>query len=766
MKPRAWLPAALFLTAVMLLYLPIAFGASFWVKDVLRFTYLQKWYLRDRLLHGELPLWWAQIGLGRPFLGLIQPGVLYPGNLVLLLPMPLGYDLFTALHGVVAMLGMRAWLRRVGEDEFTASFGGLLFATSGYFISLLTSNGVYGFGMAWIPAILAAAVPTPAPRARRIAMLALLIALCLSAGDPQAVFFAGMALFAQALAQPRGERVGALLTLSLGAALAAAVSLVLLVPGLEVAAAGRPGGVQFEDAQHFAMHAARFLELVWPGMYGAPYTSTWFISPLVDEGLAAGYSPIDAGVYLGLATPVLALAALLGARRSRLDVSVGALLFFLVLLCLGSATPVFSAFFHFVPGAKMFRYPEKYFGLASLCFAYLGARGFSLAIADAKRAARVGLIAVGVLAIAALCASLFGSRIILLIVPHLEKTGVSHDLAGAILRERTLFSLGVGVACCLPLLFASSGRLPLPRLRVALAALISCDLLIAAFPLIDWAPSSSYRVRSPLLDALPTTTARDKAPLRLYRPDDKLFGGESTPLMDRCTFLPNSGIEDGLDQLDAYDVFHTAAEETLWSTLRVHPIKLLQLTATSWALVDDASMGTLHPLMHVRARYPALHASVVEIEGAAPRVYLAERTINAKSNREAALAMVGGDFIPGKTAVVEGGEPRASSGSCTLESFRPEHIVIRCHASAPSYAILAEAAFPGWQATVDGESAPVLRANAAMRAVPVPSGDSIVELRYRPRGLVPAAIVSALALVLALWLARRRSATNVPAQDP
>jgi hypothetical protein len=759
---RPWLPVAVFLAAAMLLYLPIAFGASFWVKDVLRFTYLQKWYLRDRLLHGELPLWWAQIGLGRPFLGLVQPGVLYPGNIALLLPMPLGYDVFTALHGIIAMLGMRWWLRRVGEDELTASFGGLLFATSGYFVSLLTSNGVYAFGLAWIPAILAAAVPTPAPRARRIAVLALLIALCLSAGDPQAVFFAVMALTAQALARPRGERVSALVTLALGGALAAAIGLVLLVPGLEVASQGRPGGVPFEDAQHFTMHPARFLELVWPGMFGAPYTSTWFISPLVDEGLGGGYSPFDAGVYVGLATPVLALAAVVSKRRSRLDVGIGALLFLLFLICLGYYTPVFSAFFHFVPGAKMFRYPEKYFALASVCFAYLAARGLAVVVADPKRATRVGLVGVVALAIGALCAVLVGTKIILLLVPRLEHTGVTRAVAGAIFRDHTLFALGVGVACWLPVALAASGKLSSSRLRVILTALITCDLLIAAFPLIDWAPSSSYRARSPLLDSLPPTNVPDQPPLRLYRPEETLFGGESTPLMDRCTFLPNSGIEDGIDQLNAYDVFHTAAEETLWSTLRVHPLKLLQLTATSWALVDDASLGTLHPLMHVRARYPGLHASVVEVEGAAPRVYLAEHASVAASNKEAAQAMVGVDFVPGKNAVVEGGEPRAASGVCTLESFRPERVIVRCHASAPSYAVLADGAFPGWHATVDGNAAPILRANAAMRAVAVPAGDSLVELRYRPRGLTASAIASTLALLLALFLSRRRSA-NVAA---
>ncbi len=91
-----------------------------------------------------------------------------------------------------------------------------------------------------------------------------------------------------------------------------------------------------------------------------------------------------------------------------------------------------------------------------------------------------------------------------------------------------------------------------------------------------------------------------------------------------------------------------------------------------------------------------------------------------------------------------------AEGSCTLVDDRIERLTLRCHASAASYAVVADAFFPGWSATVDGAPAPILRANLAERAVPVPAGDHTVALAYRPAHLAAGAVVSLLALVFAL----------------
>jgi uncharacterized membrane protein YfhO len=68
--------------------------------------------------------------------------------------------------------------------------------------------------------------------------------------------------------------------------------------------------------------------------------------------------------------------------------------------------------------------------------------------------------------------------------------------------------------------------------------------------------------------------------------------------------------------------------------------------------------------------------------------------------------------------------------------------------------------FPGWRAYVDGVETPIYPTNYLFRGVVVPAGQHTVVFAYRPTSvLVGAAIsVSTLAIVVALLIARRRSA--------
>ena len=146
---RTLRPLVLGLTLLALVS-PFLFGKSLWLRDMALFAYPTKMYLRDRLFAGELPLWNPLLGLGRPFLGMVQPGVLYPGNLILALPSPFGVDLFFVAHLFLAAYGMRAWLRALGSDETEASVGGIVLGLSGYLVSMLAGEGFYLVGVAWV----------------------------------------------------------------------------------------------------------------------------------------------------------------------------------------------------------------------------------------------------------------------------------------------------------------------------------------------------------------------------------------------------------------------------------------------------------------------------------------------------------------------------------------------------------------------------------------------------------------------------------------
>ena len=162
---------------------------------------------------------------------------------------------------------------------------------------------------------------------------------------------------------------------------------------------------------------------------------------------------------------------------------------------------------------------------------------------------------------------------------------------------------------------------------------------------------------------------------------------------------------------------------------------------------------------------------------AVPRAWRALRSEAAPADREAALArLVDPDFdvhttvlLDAAPAAIESGDAAADADASTkIEVDQPEELLIRTRGATPAVLVLNDAFYPGWEATLDGVAAPLLRANTAFRAVAVPAGEHVVKMRYRPLsfriGLALAA-VTALALVVAL-LRERISVADKPLPPP
>jgi uncharacterized membrane protein YfhO len=81
-------------------------------------------------------------------------------------------------------------------------------------------------------------------------------------------------------------------------------------------------------------------------------------------------------------------------------------------------------------------------------------------------------------------------------------------------------------------------------------------------------------------------------------------------------------------------------------------------------------------------------------------------------------------------------------------------------APGPGWLVVAESWDPGWTASRDGASAPVIRVNHMAMAVELPPGDHRVSFRYRAPGLVGGLALSGLAaLAFAVWTLHGRRAT-------
>jgi hypothetical protein len=78
-----------------------------------------------------------------------------------------------------------------------------------------------------------------------------------------------------------------------------------------------------------------------------------------------------------------------------------------------------------------------------------------------------------------------------------------------------------------------------------------------------------------------------------------------------------------------------------------------------------------------------------------------------------------------------------------------------------AYLLLADAWYPGWRATVNGEATPVYRANVMFRAVRVPKGSSEVVFTFQPdlwyTALGAGGMMWLLWVVVLLWALRRQA---------
>ena len=93
-------------------------------------------------------------------------------------------------------------------------------------------------------------------------------------------------------------------------------------------------------------------------------------------------------------------------------------------------------------------------------------------------------------------------------------------------------------------------------------------------------------------------------------------------------------------------------------------------------------------------------------------------------------------------------------GAAQVERFADDGVRARYAASADGYVLFTIPYDTGWRAWVNGKEARPLRAAEALMAVPVGSGESVIELRYGTRGRWAGLAISALSLAaFAIWQA-------------
>lgn len=137
------------------------------------------------------------------------------------------------------------------------------------------------------------------------------------------------------------------------------------------------------------------------------------------------------------------------------------------------------------------------------------------------------------------------------------------------------------------------------------------------------------------------------------------------------------------------------------------------------------------------------------------RAFLVDRAITANSLDEALKRTRELGWETRDSLVIEGAPPELSaltsasndSGSAWIERYTPEEVTLRVTASNPSFLVLTDTFYPGWNAYVDGKTVITYRAYGLVRAVFVTSGTHEVSFKYEPDSFRIGGYISVLSAV-------------------
>lgn len=726
---------------------------------------------------GSWPVWDPYRGFGKPLLADPNGMVLYPFTwLNLLLPLHTYYTVFATTHLVGSAWGIYFLARRWHLSPLAAFSAGVVWAGSGPFLS--TADLWHHFaGAAWMPWVFwSGERACEQPTLRRILAWGSIMAGQILAGSADMVALTGLGLLVHLAAQygdwrkPFGRENRLLLLRGTGAlGVALGLSAAQWLPTLSVALDSARWSLPGADRTMWSLHALGLLEVLFP--FSFRRLPPIFLNTNLFYDLQANllYS-----LYLGIPAATLALAAF--TSRSTRSGGLLALAIGTILVAMGRHGWVYSLLVQILPPLRMIRYPVKAMVLVGFCWSLLVGLGVEAwgRPDETTRRRLVWRVLAPVVALTLMAWAgtwfAFSAAGSSLLQAAAAPTG-ARLLTGACLAS-------MSVALCLARLKATAWS---RRLAAGATALVILDLGWAHSGLHRVAPADLLAGRTALLDVLEKTehlrvyvydyvnkTPKERfgalrtegyrlqtIPAGLTPPSAWLLGMHMHLFPPTATLHGIYGSYD-MDMLGLYPRHLKELTEFLRDSAENTPLhlRLLQMGSVQnvIALHRDRWWQDLAPV----GTFPGPFEQpfqVFRVPDPLPWSYVVEG-VRVADGPEAFAVLSDPGFDPRRELILPAGrEATPGEGfratSQVLER-RPDGVRIEATANRPAYLVLVDAFYPGWRATLDGSSVPVLRANIGFRAVSMPAGRHRIEMTYRPAPLLWGSGISILTSILTI----------------
>ena len=750
-QKRPILSAALLLLILAVLFIGLALwpsgGQVLGGHDMRGYYFPYYELVRAAVREGRLPYWEPTLFNGFPFMAQPQQNVFYPPLWpAYVLPLNAGISLYMLLHIWLAAMGMFLLVRELRGRWLPGVLAAIAFAFSGLLAGRLWAghSTVYAL-VAWTPWIVLGLLWS----VRRgpwwtAAIAGLPLGLSLLAGHIPSFLYVGMiwGLFVlYLLITENGRRRLVLRQSLLMLVVGLAVAAVQLAPFVQFSlASGRVAEADYEFATDYSLPPAHLITLLVPEFFGEPTRVGYWSVPTFEE----------LTYYAGL---LAILGIVLALRRpSRLTWFLVIMMVLGLALALGRYGVLYPLAYKYVPIFRLVRAP----GRAAMLFLFAATLLLGLSLSDwqslplADRLAKLRptwrwvLSLIAVLGVAALAAT---GAVFMAVHPTDTSGRLWHQIGGYAIAT-TILLLGGGLIWA----YLASPQQDTRRrtwLAVALIALTVTDMWLFAYKFV--------RLEPPTPDA--------------FWVDARAAIGETT---DRVLpwgvglFDQNGAMQVGLNSVFGYDSLEPAAHIALASSVPdprstaydilaaryvIAPTKLGDFDEGERSLALVTQQGAAW--VYERARPLPVARLVTNLEVIADAAQAIQRV------HDPAFDPVSTAILPADPGCALGPD-MDSSGTAEIREMAPGSWSIQTSSETPALLVLAETAYPGWQVSVDGQSAVPLRAYTTLKAVCVPAGVHQVDWTYSPTVYLAGGLITiaALLLVAAGWLVGRRAARS------
>lgn len=752
--------------------------------DDIRQFYPNRQLLAESLHAGVLPLWNPYIYSGTPFMAAFDTAVWYPLSwLAALIPAPGGWNVLVIIQPILSVLFMYLFLRSLKFSASVSAYGSFVYAFSGWMVVYWQEILVLEHSFLWLPLALYASNRIWKNSDDWPGFFLLIIALACS-------IFAGflqMSIYVYAtaaiwniycfLSHDRIARAAAGKRIVYAVSISLLIASVQIIPSLEAyrisPRGGAEGGFIFRD---FLLPVQYLITMVAPDFWGSPATYNYF----GGEGFY-----FEKMIYIGIVPLLLALYGIVSSKKKSVAFwSVAALVTFSMGFALPTSwwpnilrIPVLSN-----------SYPTRIFAVAVFAFSVLCCYGVAGYTGRANRKLLAGILVGLTLLLASGWVVAAGSWCIYHNYPQSavwcsERTSFVWDMvrknhgimdqlsdyATVSLRNLlipTLFMVGAWTV----LIFAGSAK----KYGVALiwVLTIASAFYFAQKYVYVAEPRFVYPARA-VTNTLSAIAGYDRVwgygnayiekntpeYFRWYSTDG--YGNLSSDrYAELLSTIVNEGKLGGAIRRSDTDLYAMSERDPM----DANPYRLRMMSLLGVKYIVESKIGDLKDTRTTGERFPASLFRLVwqdnvwrvwQYTEVLPRVMFPTKAIVERDGQKIVDMLYEKSFDPSETVILEN-EPKEKlnekegTGSAQIISYTLNTVSVAATSSSGGYVFLTDNYYPGWTAVVDGNPAPVLRADYSFRAVPVPAGNHTVVFSYRPVTVIAGTVIAVLGVLLGI----------------